>query len=883
MNIGKYICFVLFWSGAAFAQSEKSAVRMFDQAASEFNVPAPILQGIAFTETRWQHIEWQEGDTVNCAGMPHAYGIMGLHDDSFFGRSLREAAELISFQPEVLKRDPFQNIRGAAALLRKRYEVLPIPSGTVHGTLESWQNAVASYSGIPQIDLSQQYALQMFERIGKGYHGYGIDFPSTSVDLQKVKQTAQGVWNTSRFAVQRLSKTTGQPDYPLARWIPAYSGHWYTSGNKKDFIVIHDMEGSYLGSIAFFQLSTTNASIHYDVNSVQDNASDRPAGDITQQVEEQYWAWHAICLNSYSFGIEHEGYASSPAWFTPEMYMASSKLVRWLCDRWSIPKDRNHIIGHNEYQNGAWVTWATSSGYPATFGTCNSHTDPGSNWDWGFLMQLVNSDSTPPRVVSLPPTGRVQVYDKISVTFNQRMELASTESAFKITPSVAGTFSWSNINRTLSFTPATSFPFDSSFNVAIDTGAHNYLGQKLDVNGDGIGGEPYSFSFKTVLLDIIPPEIVSTYPANNQTDISCTVEFITDYSEPLDLATTGGTFELRDESSSIVPLRAVTSSSAAGTTVVQVRTQTELQALKNYTLTVNQNAKDFGGNSIQAPKTIQFTTENIKIFNGTIIEGVDATGSWWQPGASGSTVGIKPNSAVFSVVSDPKKSGTGAGKITYEFSGTSGGCVREYNSSKPSVEGGSLFGAWIFGDNTGNALEFWFYPTTGYVPVSAGTINWTGWKLVTVSLSNVPGTGRTFAGVVIRQVSGAKTIGTIYFDALAVGNSVSDAEGETPAGIPSHFTLAQNYPNPFNPTTVISYSVPPKAGRDLAGGGSVMSFVKLAVFDLLGREVAVLVNDLKPVGIHHVTWNATQFPSGFYIYRLEAGSFTAIRKALLVK
>ncbi len=88
--------------------------------------------------------------------------------------------------------------------------------------------------------------------------------------------------------------------------------------------MIHDMEGYYLSVISYFQMSTTNASVHYNVNGLQDSPSDAPAGDITQQVEEQYWAWHAVCLNRYSLGIEHEGFVSNPAWWTPEMYIASA-------------------------------------------------------------------------------------------------------------------------------------------------------------------------------------------------------------------------------------------------------------------------------------------------------------------------------------------------------------------------------------------------------------------------------------------------------------------------------------------------------------------------------------------------------------------------------
>jgi hypothetical protein len=72
------------------------------------------------------------------------------------------------------------------------------------------------------------------------------------------------------------------------------------------------------------------------------------------------------------------------------------------------------------------------------------------------------------------------------------------------------------------------------------------------------------------------------------------------------------------------------------------------------------------------------------------------------------------------------------------------------------------------------------------------------------------------------------------------------------------FHLGQNYPNPFNPTTVISYQV------------AVGSSVRVSVFDILGREVAILVNEKKPAGSYQVQWNASREPSGVYFYRLSA-------------
>ena len=85
------------------------------------------------------------------------------------------------------------------------------------------------------------------------------------------------------------------------------------------------------------------------------------------------------------------------------------------------------------------------------------------------------------------------------------------------------------------------------------------------------------------------------------------------------------------------------------------------------------------------------------------------------------------------------------------------------------------------------------------------------------------------------------------------------------------FVLNQNYPNPFNPNTTIKYSIP-KAG-----------IVSLKVFDVLGKEVAELVNETKSAGSYSVNFNAVNLPSGVYFYCLRAGSFSETRKLLLLK
>jgi len=88
---------------------------------------------------------------------------------------------------------------------------------------------------------------------------------------------------------------------------------------------------------------------------------------------------------------------------------------------------------------------------------------------------------------------------------------------------------------------------------------------------------------------------------------------------------------------------------------------------------------------------------------------------------------------------------------------------------------------------------------------------------------------------------------------------------------PETFTLQDAYPNPFNPTTAIAFDLP------------LGSEVRLAVYDMLGREVARLVDGYREAGVHQVTFDATHLPSGVYLYRMQAGGFEDARLITLMK
>jgi plastocyanin len=103
---------------------------------------------------------------------------------------------------------------------------------------------------------------------------------------------------------------------------------------------------------------------------------------------------------------------------------------------------------------------------------------------------------------------------------------------------------------------------------------------------------------------------------------------------------------------------------------------------------------------------------------------------------------------------------------------------------------------------------------------------------------------------------------------IIVQNPVGVSDDEL---IAEKFDLKQNFPNPFNPSTRINYAIP------------IASFVNLKVYDIIGNEIAVLVNEEKQAGVYNVKFNAAGLSSGMYLYRLQTESFVETKKMILMK
>ena len=170
--------------------------------------------------------------------------------------------------------------------------------------------------------------------------------------------------------------------------------------------------------------------------------------------------------------------------------------------------------------------------------------------------------------------------------------------------------------------------------------------------------------------------------------------------------------------------------------------------------------------------------------------------------------------------------------------------------------------------NNGDSLQM----STTLLPTNASdkTVTWTvsDTTLATISATGLLTAKRNGKDTVLATANDGSDIQGKLVITISGQTGIDDHHGQS---LPRTMVLEQNYPNPFNPTTIISFTLPST------------SFVSLKIFDALGREVSTLLSEELSAGIYSQQWNASDFPSGIYFYRLQAGSFAETKKLILLK
>jgi N-acetyl-anhydromuramyl-L-alanine amidase AmpD len=356
---------------------------MFREAAAEFAVPQPLLEAIGWTETHWRM-------RPGVPSLDGGYGLMHVVDAGHDG-PLARAARLTGLSEEDVRTDSRSNVRAAAALLRESADrYFSQNPAKREARLEDWWQVVMRYAGYDDPVAADAFATSVYATVRRGARVVLDDGTLQVLSPQPVEVEGEKLFGRMQSALT--------PDYALAEAHPAASTN-YTSGRGASLsrIVIHTAQGPYTSVYNWFANPAAKASAHYVVGS---------GGDVAQMVADEDTAWHAgnWSYNQSSIGIEHEGYVDDASWLTDELYTASANLSKWLCDTHGIPKDRAHVIGHNEVPN--------PSG-DGRMGGKGGHTDPcvtvdGAvcHWDWDRYMALLGGRAVPPPVDDPPPVTK---------------------------------------------------------------------------------------------------------------------------------------------------------------------------------------------------------------------------------------------------------------------------------------------------------------------------------------------------------------------------------------------------------------------------------------------------------------------------------------------
>jgi hypothetical protein len=309
------------------------------------------------------------------------------------------------------------NIRGGAAVLHAyQHQLVPGAASTL--TLRDWYPVVEAYSGATDRHVAQMYADALFTLLRSGFRARAETGELVTLQPQNIPvplQTQEGLHRagsvspkgvqTARPARQQRQTHTGtlpdgcvsgdqQTDYPDAvdcilppktydcNAVKDDAPCTYESARRPDtdlpiqFVVIHDIEGTAQTALASFRNPKSEVSIHYIVDS---------DGTVYQVLHENDIAYHAgnYWYNQRSIGIEHAGYAASGySWYNATLYLASARLTAYLINKYQIPLDHDHILGHGTI--------------PApTLALSPNHVDPGPYWMWDYYFDLIHQQGIP--------------------------------------------------------------------------------------------------------------------------------------------------------------------------------------------------------------------------------------------------------------------------------------------------------------------------------------------------------------------------------------------------------------------------------------------------------------------------------------------------------
>jgi len=516
------------------------------------------------------------------------------------------------------------------------------------------------------------------------------------------------------------------------------------------------------------------------------------------------------------------------------------------------------------------VAFTPQTNYQVTI-TTKAQNNSNIHLDENYEYSFVTADAhIYPRITKTIPAqdDSITIFEKIELFFDQEMIHGEVEQAFTVEPNISGTFNWID-DKHFIFTPD-SLLINTFYTITITNNARNSLSVGLE--------NDYNFSFKTYKRSDL--NILNWFPSEGNRSISALTSFYFHFDAILNPGTVIANISLQDENQNNIELDSYKLEERNGTSVLRFDAKNELNRNKQYFMTVLPGIKDVDDLLFEDTLKYSFTTEIETYDSGLLIDDFELETGWQNPEFGSATKNVDLENSLFQLSFSEKINGDKSAKISYQFTGDSLGICQVYRE-EPYVlhpSDSSSFGLWIYGDYSFNTLELW-YDINGQQnkSIKIDTLNYSGWKLIKLPVNLFGDSDISLHSIVVKQEPGAYQQSEIYVDDLQY-DVVTGVQNDSNLPVVSNYKLQQNYPNPFNPKTTINYELP------------ATGFVELTIYNLLGQKVETLVSAKQQPGTYKVVWDASQFSSGVYYYRIQSDPsnglgqrFVQVRKMIVLK
>lgn len=367
------------------------------------SVPRGMLESVAYNYTLFSSSKTKDTIETDATAIPRTYSVMGLtlHGKGIFRENLRLISQLSGQAVDSIicdSRTAILAYASAFAKLQQRYRCFS-------DSVENYKQILTALSELPtpksSIDEfvmnSSLYVMYLFLQDSSNVL-YGAPWRSVNMASLFGSNLFLLQQHTIDLSAPEHSKSLLDVDYPNALWNPAGTCNYVVGRNGVPVtnVTIHYTEGTYAGSISWFQNCTANGgagsqvSAHYVLRSVD--------GQVTQMVREADKAWHVGIANGYTIGLEHEAYGNISSFFTVAMYQSSAALVRNICSRhpninplrvfYRDTLDDGTALNVGLHDLGGTSACTQIRGHQHFPG--QSHLDPGPFWNWNYYFKLIN-------------------------------------------------------------------------------------------------------------------------------------------------------------------------------------------------------------------------------------------------------------------------------------------------------------------------------------------------------------------------------------------------------------------------------------------------------------------------------------------------------------